>query len=104
MSFEPPMATSLSTSDTSTTASLLFGRFCAGLDYEALPRVAIERVKHFFIDYIGIALHASTMDSSQPVRRLAAERPIPGGATLLGRLDLVNAQWAAFARGKSVIS
>jgi 2-methylcitrate dehydratase PrpD len=66
--------------------------------------VAIERVKHFFIDYIGIALHASTLDSSQPIRRLAAARPIPGGATLLGRPDLVSAYWAAFANGMAAHS
>jgi len=28
-------------------ASQSLARFCAGLDYEALPPVAIERVKHF---------------------------------------------------------
>jgi 2-methylcitrate dehydratase PrpD len=66
-------------------------RFCASLEYDALPQVAIERVKHFFIDYIGIALHASTLDSSQPVRRLLAARPIPGGATLFGRPNPVSA-------------
>ena len=98
------MATASHTPDAATTASQSFARFCAGLDYEALPPVAIERVKHFFIDYIGIALRASTLDSSQPVRRLAAARPIPGGATLLGRPDLVNAHWAAFANGMAAHS
>ena len=98
------MATASHTSDAGTTASQSFARFCAGLDYEALPRVAVDRVKHFFIDYIGIALHASTLDSSQPLRKLAAERPIPGGATLLGRPDLVNAHWAAFANGMAAHS
>ena len=98
------MATASNTSDADTTASQSFARFCAGLDYEALPRVAVDRVKHFFIDYIGIALHASTLDSSQPLRKLAAERPIPGGATLLARSDLVNAHWAAFANGMAAHS
>ena len=98
------MATASPTSDAGTTASQSFARFCAGLDYEALPRVAVDRVKHFFIDYIGIALHASTLDSSQPLRKLAADRPIPGGATLLGRPDLVNAHWAAFANGMAAHS
>lgn len=98
------MVTDPHTSDTGATASQLFARFCTGLDYEELPPVAIQRVKHFFIDYIGIALHASTLDSSQPVRRLAAQRPIPGGATLLGRPDPVNAHWAAFANGMAAHS
>ncbi len=92
------------TFDAAASASQSFGRFCAGLEYDALPQVAIERVKHFFIDYIGIALHASTLDSSQPVRRLLAERPIPGGATLLGRSDPVSAHWAAFANGMAAHS
>ena len=98
------MATASHTSDAGTTASQSFARFCADLDYEALPRVAVDRVKHFFIDYIGIALHASTLDSSRPLRKLAAVRPIPGGATLLGRPDLVNAHWAAFANGMAAHS
>jgi 2-methylcitrate dehydratase PrpD len=78
--------------------------FCASLRYDALPPIAIERVKDFFIDHLGIALGASTLDSSQPVRRLAAARPIPGGATLLGRPDPVSAQWAAFANGMAAHS
>jgi 2-methylcitrate dehydratase PrpD len=98
------MPTDSGTSGASPTASEAFGRFCAGLDYECLPPAAIERVKHFFIDYIGIALHASTLDSSQPLRRLAAARPIPGGATLFGRPDPVSAHWAAFANGMAAHS
>src|SRR4051794_11780681 len=72
--------------------------------YDALPPVAVERLKHLFIDYIGIAMHASTLDSSQPVRRLAAARPVPGGATFLGRPDPVSAHWAAFANGMAAHS
>src|SRR6516162_7472365 len=98
------MATASHTSDVGTTASRSFARFCADLDYEVLPQVAVDRVKHFFIDYLGIALHASTLDSSRPLRKLAAVRPIPGGATLLGRSDLVNAHWAAFANGMAAHS
>ena len=98
------MPTPSETFGASSTASEAFGRFCAGLQYDALLPPAIERVKHFFIDYIGIALHASTLDSSQPVRRLAAARPIPGGATLFGRADLVSAHWAAFANGMAAHS
>jgi 2-methylcitrate dehydratase PrpD len=98
------MAAALGISDDGATASQSLARFCASLDYDALPRVAVERVKHFFIDYMGIALHASTLDSSRPLRKLAAERPIPGGATLLGRPDLVNAHWAAFANGMAAHS
>ena len=56
------------------TAAQAFGRFCAGLEYDALPVTVVERAKHFFIDYMAIALHASTLDSSGPVRALAAAR------------------------------
>jgi 2-methylcitrate dehydratase PrpD len=98
------MAMASHVSDAGTTVSQSFARFCADLDYEALPRVVVDRVKHFFIDYIGIALHASKLDSSRPLRKLAAQRPIPGGATLLGRSDLVNAHWAAFANGMAAHS
>ena len=64
----------------------------------------MERAKHFFIDYMAIALHASTLDSSRPVRALAAARPIPGGATLFGRPDPVHASWAALANGMAAHS
>jgi 2-methylcitrate dehydratase PrpD len=86
------------------TAAQTFGRFCAGLDYEALPASAIERAKHFFIDYMAIALHASTLASSRPMRKFAAARPIPGGATLLGRPDPVHPAWAALANGMAAHS
>src|SRR5262249_56002892 len=79
------------------TCSETLGSFAANLRYEALPAAAIERVKHFFIDYLAIALRASTLDSSQPVRALARAYPIPGKATLLGRPDPVNPYWAALA-------
>jgi 2-methylcitrate dehydratase PrpD len=86
------------------TAAQAFGNFCAGLEYDALPAAVVERAKHFFIDYMAIALHASTLDSSRPVRALAAARPIPGGATLFGRPDSVHAAWAALANGMAAHS
>lgn len=98
------MSTAARTNNASPTACEAFGHFCSGLRYDALPPLAVERVKHFFIDYIGIALHASTLDSSQPVRMLTAERPLPGGATLFGRPDPVSAHWAAFANGMAAHS
>ena len=85
-------------------AARTFACFCAGLEYEALPPLVVERVKHFFIDYMAIALHASTLDSSRPARTFAAARPIPGGATLLGRPDPVHAAWAALANGMAAHS
>jgi 2-methylcitrate dehydratase PrpD len=86
------------------TAAQAFGNFCAGLEYDALPAAVVERAKHFFIDYMAIALHASTLDSSRPVRALAAARPIPGGATLFGRPNPVHAAWAALANGMAAHS
>ena len=86
------------------TAAQAFGHFCAGLEYDTLPSTVVERAKHFFIDYMAIALHASTLDSSRPVRALAAARPIPGGATLFGRPDPVHASWAALANGMAAHS
>jgi 2-methylcitrate dehydratase PrpD len=98
------MATPTHSPTTQPTAAQTLAHFCAGLDYEALPTVVVERAKHFFIDYIAIALHASALDSSRPVRALAAARPIPGGATLLGRPDPVHATWAALANGMAAHS
>jgi 2-methylcitrate dehydratase PrpD len=80
------------------------GSFCANLRYAALPAAAIERVKHFFIDYLAIALRACALDSSQPVRALCRMYPIPGQATLLGRPDPVSPHWAALANGQAAHS
>ena len=90
--------------DTQRTVAQSFASFCANLEYDSLPISVVERAKHFFIDYMAIALHASTLDSSRPVRALAATRPIPGGATLLGRPDPVHAAWAALANGMAAHS
>ncbi|MBB5425801.1 2-methylcitrate dehydratase PrpD [Paraburkholderia sp. JPY158] len=86
------------------TVAQTFARFCTSLEFEALPPLVVERAKHFFIDYIAIALRGSILDSSRPMRMLAAARPIPGGATLLGRPDPVHAAWAALANGMAAHS
>ncbi|BFG79271.1 hypothetical protein PTKU46_73040 [Paraburkholderia terrae] len=86
------------------TVAQTFGRFCAGLEYAALPPVVVERAEHFFIDSIAIALHGSTLDSSRPVRMPADARPIPGGAMLLGRPAPAHAAWAALANGMAAHS
>jgi hypothetical protein len=66
-------------------AARAFAYFCTGLREQPLHPAAVERAKHFFIDYMGIALHASTLDSSHPVQALAASRPIPGGANIIAQ-------------------
>jgi hypothetical protein len=45
------MTTVSQTFDTTPTASEAFGRFCASLHYDALPPVAVERVKSVFSKY-----------------------------------------------------
>ena len=47
-------------------------RFATDLRLQDLPAAVVYRVKHFFVDYLGIALRASSLDSSKPVRALAA--------------------------------
>ena len=79
-------------------------RFATDLRLEDLPVAVVQRVKHFFIDYLAIALRASSLDSSKPVRALARELTIPGQATLLGRRDTVSPEWAALANGMAAHS
>ena len=98
------MAQPFTPHETRPTCSETLGSFAAHLRYEALPAAAIARVKHFFIDYLAIALRASTLDSSQPVRALARAYPIPGKATLLGRPDPVSPSWAALANSQAAHS
>ncbi|ACC76074.1 MmgE/PrpD family protein [Paraburkholderia phymatum] len=98
------METPICDSGARSTVAQTFARFCAGLECDALPPVAVERAKHFFIDYLAIPLHGSTLDSSRPVRTLTAARPIPGGATLFGRPGPVHPAWAALANGMAAHS
>src|SRR5262245_27042467 len=79
-------------------------RFAADLRLEDLPAAVTHRVKHFFIDYLAIALRASSLDSSRPIRALARELTIPGQATLLGFSTTVSAEWAALANGMAAHS
>jgi hypothetical protein len=39
----------------------------------------VDRVKHFLLDYLGIAIRGATVDSSRPVRSLVNP---PGPATI----------------------
>src|SRR5262245_59945486 len=98
------MAQTYKPTDARPTCSETLGGFCANLRYEGLPAAAVERVKHFFIDFLAIALRASTLDSSQPVRALSRAYPIPGKATLIGRPDPVSPCWAALANGQAAHS
>ncbi|BCZ82842.1 hypothetical protein PTKU64_65170 [Paraburkholderia terrae] len=98
------MVTPAHTPRVQSTVAQTFGRFCATLEYDALPPVVVERAKHFFIDYIAIAPRGSTLDSSRPVRMLAAARPVPGGATLLGRPAPAHTAWAALVNGMAAHS
>src|SRR5262245_28047255 len=78
-------------------------RFATDLRLQDLPAAVVSRVKQFFIDYLGIALRASSLDSSKPARAIARELMIPGRATLLG-LGTTVADWAALANGMAAHS
>jgi hypothetical protein len=55
-------------SDEHLTAAQAFGNFCAGLECDALPAAVVARPNISSSDDMSIALHASTIDSSRPVR------------------------------------
>lgn len=81
-----------------------FGEFCANLKYDHLPQTVVERVKYCFIDYLAIALRASTLDSSQPIYQLINDLTLPGKATVIGRNQAINPYWAALANGTAAHS
>jgi hypothetical protein len=68
-----------------------------------LPVAVVSWVSTYFIDYLGIALRASSLDSSKRARALARELIIPGQATLLG-LGTTSADWAALTNGMAARS
>lgn len=48
-------------------------KYCHGLNFRQLPEEVIDRVKYFFLDFIGVACRGSQEDSSQSMYRFIRE-------------------------------
>ena len=76
--------------------------YCSGLKYHQLPDEVIDRVKYFFLDFIGLACRGSREDSSQSMYRFVREmnRGRQNGV-IIGTKEKAPYLYAALANGTS---
>jgi 2-methylcitrate dehydratase PrpD len=77
-------------------------RYCSGLKFHQLPEEVIDRVKYFFLDFIGVACRGSREDSSQSMYRFIKEmgRGAKNGV-IIGTKEKAPYLYAALANGTS---
>lgn len=79
-------------------AAAVLARFCAELDWRAVPVEARERTKELLLDLLGVAVRGSATPSGRAVQGFVRTLP-PGGAAVLGTGMRTGATWAALANG-----
>lgn len=73
--------------------------FIVGIQYDHLPRVAVERPKDNLLDSVGVALAGSRDDSARIAAGLAREEAPSGRSGVFGRGFRTSASMAALANG-----
>jgi len=77
-------------------------RCCHGLRFHQLPGEVVDRVKYFFLDFIGVACRGSQEDSSKSmyrfVREMGGRRQ---GTVIIGTRERAAPMYSALANGTS---
>src|SRR5256712_1968280 len=73
--------------------------FVVSTPLSSLPEEVVDRAKYFVLDYLGVALHGSLVDSSAAVRAFVDRFAPPGHATIIGRDQGTHPAYAALANG-----
>jgi 2-methylcitrate dehydratase PrpD len=77
-------------------------RYCHGLKFRQLPEEVIDRVKYFFLDFIGVACRGSQEDSSHSMYRFISEMGHRRqGGVIIGTKDRAFHLYSALANGTS---
>jgi len=77
-------------------------KYCSALKYHQLPEEVIDRVKYFFLDFIGVACRGSQEDSSQSMYRFVKEMGRgPKNGVIIGTKEKAPYLYAALANGTS---
>jgi len=77
-------------------------KYCHGLKFRQLPEEVIDRVKYFFLDFIGVACRGSQEDSSQRMVRFVKEVGRgPKNGVIIGTKEKAPYLYAALANGTS---
>jgi len=77
-------------------------RYCHGLRFQQLPEEVVDRVKYFFLDFIGVACRGSQEDSSKSVYRFI--RGLGHGhrkGVIIGTKERAPHLYSALANGTS---
>jgi 2-methylcitrate dehydratase PrpD len=79
-----------------------FAKYCSGLKFHQLPEEVIDRVKYFFLDFIGVAYRGSQVDSSRSIYRFIREMKSGNrGGVIIGTEERAPYVYAALANGTS---
>jgi len=77
-------------------------KYCHDLKFHQLPEEVIDRVKYFFLDFIGVACRGSREDSSQSMYRFVKEMGRgPKNGVIIGTKERAPYPYAALANGTS---
>jgi 2-methylcitrate dehydratase PrpD len=77
-------------------------KYCSELKLHQLPEEVIDRVKYFFLDFIGVACRGSKEDSSQSMFRFVRETGSGNrGGVVIGTKERAPFVYAALANGTS---
>ncbi|HUL38499.1 MAG TPA: MmgE/PrpD family protein [Thermodesulfobacteriota bacterium] len=77
-------------------------KYCHSLKFRQLPEEVVDRVKYFFLDFIGVACRGSQEDSSRTMYRLVEELgDARQGGVIIGRRGRAPFVYAALANGTS---
>jgi 2-methylcitrate dehydratase PrpD len=72
--------------------------YCHGLKFQQLPEEVVDRVKYFFLDFIGVCIRGSREDSSKSMYRFVREMGRQGGV-VIGTKERVPHLFSALANG-----
>ncbi|MGZ3536925.1 MAG: MmgE/PrpD family protein, partial [Thermodesulfobacteriota bacterium] len=56
--------------------------YCHSLKFGQLPDEVVDRVKYFFLDFIGVCIRGSQEDSSRSIYRFVREMGRQGGVVI----------------------
>ena len=79
--------------------------FCASVKYEDISPEIVDRVKYHCLDFLGVAIRGSLVESSKTVHRLVKDIGLsPEGTVIIGTDMSAAPQYAALANGTSAHS
>src|SRR5262245_13122417 len=73
--------------------------FVVSTALSSMPEEVVDRAKYFVLDYLGVALRGSLVDSSAAVRAFVDRFAPPGQATIIGCDQGAHPAYAALANG-----